>query len=93
MPSNDSKDSDEAIDEGAVEMAQAMADPEMDDDQPEVDGAEGITEQNSVVEEDAAGTEAGTLVAEEETNFTDNGPIADAEEARDETSQSISDGS
>ena len=84
MPTNDSKDADEAIDEGAVEMAQAMADTSVEDDQPEVDGAEGITEQNSVVDEDAAGADAGTLVAEEETNMTDNGPIADAEEARDE---------
>ena len=75
---------DEKIDEGAVEMAQAMADTESDIDMPEVDGLEGITEQNSVVTEDEAGSDAGTLVAEEETNMTDNGPVSDSEEARDE---------
>ena len=75
---------DENIDEGAVEMAQAMADTESDIDMPEVDGLEGITEQNSVVTEDEAGSDAGTLVAEEETNMTDNGPVSDSEEARDE---------
>jgi N utilization substance protein A len=75
---------DEKIDEGAVEMAQAMADVESNEDMPEVTGLEGLTEQNSVVSEDEAGSEAGTLVAEEETNMTDNGPVSDSEEARDE---------
>ena len=87
------EDIDEKIDEGAVEMAQAMADTEANDDLPEAEGVDGITEQNSVVTEDEAGSEEGTLVAEEETNLTDNGPVSDAEEARDETSESIRDGS
>jgi transcription termination/antitermination protein NusA len=84
---------DEQIDEGSVELAQALADVTLGDDQPEVATADGITEQNSVVDEDDSESDAGTLAAEEETNFTDNGPVADAEEARDETSESIRDGS
>ena len=87
------EDIDEKIDEGAVEMAQAMADTSCDDDQPETEGVDGITEQNSVVTEDEAGSDEGTLTAEEETNLTDNGPVSDAEEARDETSETIRDGS
>ena len=87
-----SEDLDEKIDEGAVEMAQAMADTSVEEDMPEVEGADGITEQNSVVAEDESGSEEGTLTAEEETNLTDNGPVSDAEEARDETSESIRDG-
>ena len=75
---------DEQIDEGSVELAQALADVTMEDDAAEVDGAEGITEQNSVVDEDAAGSEDGILTAEEELIQTDNGSVADAEEARDE---------
>ena len=86
-------DIDEKIDEGAVEMAQAMSDTSVEDDQPETEGVDGITEQNSVVTEDEAGSEEGTLTAEEETNMTDNGPVSDAEEARDETSETIRDGS
>ncbi|MBA3789448.1 transcription termination/antitermination protein NusA [Patescibacteria group bacterium] len=82
---------DESIDEGAVEMAQAMSDTSVEDDQPQVEGVEGITEQNMMVAEEDP--ETSTLVAEEETNFTDNGPVADAEESRDETSASIRDGS
>ena len=81
---------DEQIDEGSVELAQALADVTMEDDAPEIGTAEGITEQNSVVDEDATGSEDGTLTAEEESNFTDNGSVADAEEARDETGESIS---
>ncbi len=84
ITSDEDANLDEKIDEGAVEMAQAMADTESNEDMPEVDGLEGITEQNSVVTEDEAGSEAGTLVAEEETNMTDNGPVSDSEEARDE---------
>jgi N utilization substance protein A len=73
---------DESADDGAAEMAEAMADPEMDTDQPITNGIDGITEQNSVVtEEDAA---PNTLSAEEELNQTDNGPVSDAQEARDE---------
>jgi hypothetical protein len=54
----------------------------MDTDQPITNGIDGITEQNSVVtEEDAA---PNTLSAEEELNQTDNGPVSDAQEARDE---------
>jgi N utilization substance protein A len=82
---------DEQIDEGAVEMAQTMAsmtDTDGDEGEPEVSGVEGITEQNSVVTEDES--DSGELVAEEETQYTDNGPVSDAEEARDETSESIS---
>jgi N utilization substance protein A len=78
---------DEKIDEGAVEMAQALAsmtDGEVAEDQPEVEGAAGITEQDSVVDEDDAASDEGTLVEEEETNMTDNGPISDVQEARDE---------
>jgi N utilization substance protein A len=75
---------DEKIDEGAVEMAQAMSDIEANDDMPETEGAEGITEQDSVVDADNATSDEGTLVAEEETNMTDNGPISDVQEARDE---------
>jgi N utilization substance protein A len=95
MSTTESEDvaTDESIDEGAVEMAQAMADVEAEDDQPEVEGVEGITEQNSVVDADDSASEDGTLTAEEETNFTDNGSVADAEEARDESSESIRDGS
>jgi N utilization substance protein A len=73
---------DEQIDEGAVEMAQAMADTKSDDDMPETEGVDGITEQNSVVTEDDQ--PSNELVAEEETNMTDNGPISDAQESRDE---------
>ena len=66
-------------------MALALSDTTVEDDMPEVDTADGITEQNSVVTEDPNGSEPeGTLVAEEETNLTDNGPISDVEEARDE---------
>jgi N utilization substance protein A len=80
---------DESIDEGAVEMAQAMADTETDEDAPEVEGVEGITEQNASVAENDP--ESNELSAEEETNFTDNGSVADAEESRDETSETIAD--
>ena len=75
---------DEQIDEGSVELAQALADVTMVDDAAEVDGAEGITEQNAVVDGDAAGSENGTLTAEEELTITDEGSVIDAEEARDE---------
>ncbi len=40
---------DEQIDEGAVEMAQAMGDAQVADDMPQVEGIEGITEQNMMV--------------------------------------------
>jgi N utilization substance protein A len=85
----DETPSEESIDEGAVEMAQAMADTEADSDQPEVEGADGITEQNASVAEN--NPESNELTAEEETNFTDNGSVSDAEESRDETSKTIAD--
>jgi hypothetical protein len=68
-------------------MAQAMSDP--DSDEPEVEGVEGITEQDSVVDEN--NSEPNDLPAEEETNFTDNGPVSDAEESRDDSSETIAD--
>ncbi len=74
---------DEQIDEGAVEMAQAMADTSIGDDMPEVSSAEGLTEQHSVVTEGAQ--PSSELVAELETNMTDNGSIADAQEDRDKS--------
>jgi N utilization substance protein A len=81
-PSNIDPNLEERIDEGAVEMAQAMADTSVEDDMPEVASAEGLTEQNMMVnEEDST---ASTLVAEEETQVTDNGSLVDTEEARDE---------
>jgi N utilization substance protein A len=82
---------DEQSDEGAVEMAQAMADTSVEDDSPIDENVEGLTEQNSVVDEDDSASDDGTLTAEEETNFTDNGSVADALESRDEDSQSIAD--
>jgi N utilization substance protein A len=70
----------ERIDEGAVEMAQAMADPEVEDDQPEVDGIDGITEQNAIItEEDPA---SNILVAEEELTLEENESVADEKESR-----------
>ena len=91
-PAPEEESTDEQIDEGAVEMAQAMAsmtDTGGDDDQPEVEGVDGITEQNSAItEEDPKSNE---LSAGEETAFTDNGSVADAEESRDETSETIKD--
>ncbi len=87
--SNEIESTDEQIDEGAVEMAQAMTDSSADADAPEVEGIDGITEQNaSVAENDPASNE---LEAGEETAFTDNGPVSDAEESRDETSETIAD--
>jgi N utilization substance protein A len=80
--SNEDPNLEERIDEGAVEMAQAMADTSVEDDQPEAASLDGITEQNTVVSEES--TPSNTLVAEEEAALTDNGSIADAEEARDE---------
>jgi hypothetical protein len=59
-----------------------MADTSVEDDQPEAASLDGITEQNTVVSEES--TPSNTLVAEEEAALTDNGSIADAEEARDE---------
>jgi N utilization substance protein A len=83
------ENTDEQIDEGAVEMAQAMTDSSADDDAPEVEGIDGITEQNaSVAENDPA---SNALEADEETAFTDNGSVSDAEESRDETSETIGD--
>ncbi len=73
---------DEQIDEGAVEMAQAMADTSVEDDMPEISSADGLTEQHSVVIEGEQ--PSNELVAEQETVMTDNGPVADAQEARDE---------
>jgi N utilization substance protein A len=86
---DESETTDEQIDEGAVEMAQAMTDTSADDDTPEVEGIDGITEQNSAVPEEEP--ESNELEAGEETAFTDNGSVADAEESRDETSESIKD--
>jgi N utilization substance protein A len=66
----------------AESEAVAMADTSVEDDMPEVASAEGLTEQNMMVnEEDST---ASTLVAEEETQVTDNGSLVDTEEARDE---------
>ncbi len=82
---------DEQSDEGAVEMAQAMADTSVEDDSPVDENVEGLTEQNSVISEDDSEAGTGTLTAEEELNFTDNASVADAEEARDEDAQTIAD--
>ncbi len=84
-PAQDEKEDaalDERIDEGAVEMAQAMSDSSVEDDQPQAEGMDGITEQNMMVSEEDP--ESNTLVAEEELAMTDNGSVADSEEARDE---------
>ncbi|MDR3547851.1 MAG: transcription termination factor NusA [Candidatus Pacebacteria bacterium] len=82
-------ENDEQIDEGAVEMAQAMSDTSVEDDQPEVEGAEGLTEQNTLVSEDEPAPN--DLEAGEETSFTDNGAVSDAEESRDESRETITD--
>ncbi len=90
-PAIDSSDSamDEAVDEGSVELAQALADVTVGDDMPEVDGAEGLTEQNMMVAENDP--QSNELPAEEASIMTDNSSLADAEEARDETSETIAD--
>lgn len=49
------------------------------------------TESESVITEEAQGDS--TLTVEDETTFTDNGPVADSEEARDETPGSVKDAS
>jgi N utilization substance protein A len=86
---NEIEATEEQIDDGAIEIAQAQADTSVDDDQPEVDSLEGMTEQNMMVAENDP--ESSELSAEEETAFTDNGSVADARESRDETSESIAD--
>ncbi len=79
----------DAADEGAVEMAQAMADTSVEDDMPEVDGAEGLTEQNMMVAENDP--ESNALTVDEETTLTDNASVADESEARDESKETIAD--
>lgn len=80
---------DERIDEGAAELVQAMGDTSLPDDAPGADSMEGITEQNMMVAEEEPVDN--TLVMEEETNFTDNATVADAEETRDENGDTIAD--
>jgi N utilization substance protein A len=86
---NEIEPTDEQIDDGAIEIAQAQADTSVDDDQPEVDSLEGMTEQNTMVAENDP--ESNELSVGEETAFTDNGSKADAEESRDETEETIAD--
>lgn len=86
---NESEENDEAIDEGSVELAQALADVTANEDAPEVDGAEGITEQDSMVTEDDS--EENDLPAEEESTLSEGGSIVDSEESRDENADTIAD--
>lgn len=89
-PTNETETAmEDAADEGAVEMAQAMADTSVEDDMPEVDGAEGLTEQNMMVAENDP--ESNALTVDEETTLTDNASVADESEARDESKETIAD--
>jgi len=77
---------DEAADEGAAEMQEALADPESDTvAEADTIGTESVIVPDAVDEQDNA------LTAEEETTITDNGTVADAEEARDETPETDQD--
>jgi N utilization substance protein A len=71
----------EAAPEGASDESVAAIDDAEDTD-PAVAAGIDPTESESVITEDDQAD--GALTVEEETSFDDNGPVADAEEARDE---------
>ncbi len=84
----------ESADEGAIELAQAQSSDTDTTESSEGDvstDVEGLTEQESIVTEDDS--EDNSLTVEEESTFTDNGSVSDAQESRDESSQSIADAS
>lgn len=70
---------DEKADEGANEMQEAMT---PSDSEATLDASDAVVH---------PGEDAGTLTAEEELAISDNGPVSDAEESRDETSETIKD--
>ncbi len=77
---------DEAADEGAIEMQEAMTDPDSDTvAEADTNGTESIIAPEAIDEQDNA------LPAEEETTLTGNDSIADAQEARDESRETIVD--
>lgn len=72
--------------EGATDESVAAIEDQEDMD-PAVAAGIDPTETESVITEDDQAD--GALTVEDETTFTDNGPIADAEEARDENPDSL----
>ncbi len=74
--------------EGASDESVAAIE-EAEDMDPAVAAGIDPTETESVITEDDQAD--GALTVEDETSFTDNGPVADAEEARDETPESVQD--
>lgn len=75
-------------DEGATDESVASLENAEDLD-PAVAAGIDPTETESVVTEEESGDS--TLTVEDETAFTDNGPVADSEEARDESAESVKD--
>lgn len=76
----------EAADEGAAEMAEALADT--DAEVVEVSPDQGA--ESSIVPTDADEADS-TLTVEDASTLTDNGSMSDAEEARDESSETTAD--
>lgn len=76
----------EAADEGKSEMQEAMT----DSDSETVEEADTVGTESTIIPA-AADQDDSLLTMEEETGFTDNGSIADAEEARDESKGTIKD--
>ena len=71
--------------EGDLEAAEAATERS-----PSIEAGIAPTETDSIITE-AQDETPSALTMEEETNFTDNATVADAEEARDETSETIAD--
>ncbi|MDB5265017.1 MAG: nusA [Parcubacteria group bacterium] len=73
---------------GASDESVAEADSTEDMDPAVAAGIDPTETESVVTEEDPSGS---SLTMEEETKMTDNGSVSDAEEARDESSETISD--